>query len=175
MPRYRYAKLRGSVAALPDSGEGPLRHIQIVEGDIVDDGVLTHIVAGKDTSFTLAPGEVDRLFARGSFVQEGQPTGTERAIATARQSAAERNAKAVGSLDLEQLGSYDAATLAALWEAKPPTVRAVLAAVGDDAELAQRALDAELGAMKGDPRVTLQTGLDKVISGSVEGIAGGEA
>jgi hypothetical protein len=162
--RYRYAKLRGTIAALPESGKGPSRQLQIVEGDIVEDGVFTHLVAGKPVSFTLAVGEVDRMLGRGSFVREGELTGTEQAIETAKTSKASQQAKIVATLELDQLAGYDPAELVTLWAARKPKVTDVLAAVGDSKELAQKALDAENGATKQDPRATLKAGLDKVIT-----------
>lgn len=71
--------------------------------------------------------------------------------------------------DLELLGGYDDTELAGLWTSNPPNVKDVLATVGDNATLAQKALDAENTATKGDPRTTLKDGLEKVISGSAGG------
>lgn len=71
------------------------------------------------------------------------------------------------ALRLNDIGLLSDEQLALMWEDKPPKVADLLAAVGENAELAQRVLDIETRAAgeDGEPRATLKKGLDKVIGG----------
>lgn len=71
---------------------------------------------------------------------------------------------AKAAAELGNLGELSDAQLVELYAGKPPTVQSLLAAVGDDKELAARVLQAEETATKGDPRSSLKAGLDKVIA-----------
>lgn len=117
---------------------------------------VMHVKQGQPVPEHAAKGEVERLKKAGVVGKPG-----EEAKATSQQAPKGEPAKV--ALDLEKLADYDASELAGLWAKKPPTVAAVLEAVGTDGDLAEKALAAENTATKGDGRATLVPALQKVI------------
>lgn len=117
---------------------------------------VVNVKQGEPLPDHLADGELDRLKKLGVVGKPG-----EEAKATSQQAPKGEPAKV--ALDLEKLADYDASELAGLWAKKPPTVAAVLEAVGTDGDLAEKALAAENTATKGDGRATLVPALQKVI------------
>lgn len=167
MDGARKLSLLGANVAVVNS-DGNETRLFVEEGQIFDgESIVQTTPTGNDVRYALAAGELDRLDRIGALVNVDDPTGTEVAIKNAMATGAQPPAPDE-QLDLNQLGSYDDAKLAALWEAKPPKVSDVIAAVGDSPELAQKALNAESGANKGDVRATLKRGLDKVIAAGKE-------
>lgn len=157
----------GANVAVVDKDGKPAR-LFLEEGQLFDGTTIVQTSpGGVDSEYTLADGELERLERHSALVGPTDPTGTEVALKSAEEQGASP-AVPPEQLDLAKLGSYDDATLAALWERSQPKVSDVIAAVGDDAALAQKALTAESGANKGDIRVTLQRGLDKVLAAGKE-------
>lgn len=72
---------------------------------------------------------------------------------------------APGSEQGLDLASLDDEGLAALWDGHTPKVKDLLAAVGDDPELAQRVLEAEHTGTGGASRETLTKKLGKLVEG----------
>lgn len=137
---------------------------------------LVNLHRGDPVPDDLAPGELDRLKAQDAVgtpadvARVGSRT-TERAAA---ETAAEQTSAPEPELDLDRLGEYDTVELAKLWGSSQPKVKDVLEKVGDNPELAQRALDAEKSATGGDGRVTLVEGLQKVVAGTGGEPGGGD-
>lgn len=133
---------------------------------------LVFLPRGSELPEHIAHGELDRLKEMGAL---GTPEEVARYGDAVRSSAPEPEPVpdvTVEAADLANLASASDAQLAALYEGgKAPKVAELLAAVGQDAELAQRVLAAEQSATSGDPRPTLQSGLDKVITEASTAVA----
>lgn len=118
-----------------------------------------HVLFGDDLPTNLAPGELDRLQRIGAVGDGANPVARavegEPAAATPEPQA----------LDLGKIGEASDEELAGLYkQPSPPTVKALLEAVGADVDLAKRVLVAEKEALKGDVRTSLVKGLEKVIA-----------
>ncbi len=132
----------------------------------------------------LADGELQRLKDRGAVVTEAAWNAGEKQphhlrpphrgqmvdprAAGAAQAKATEAATDAGTLPdpdapMPPLGELDDAALRALWDSKPPLVSDLVEAVGDDAELAMRVMEAEETASGGQPRKTLMAQLNEVI------------
>lgn len=72
-------------------------------------------------------------------------------------------AQAVGSDSEIDVAGSSVEDIAAYLEAEKPNAAETVALAGDDPELAQKVLDAEKAAQGGDPRVTVQEPLQKII------------
>lgn len=125
---------------------------------------LVLLSRGDDLPDDLADGELDRLKslkAVGTAEEVARFGSAVQSSAPEPEPAAEEPA---AELDLARLGEYDQAELNALWASGAPKVSDVVAAVGDDKALAQKALDAENSLTSGDVRSTLVPQLEKVLN-----------
>jgi hypothetical protein len=134
---------------------------------------LVFLSRGDDLPDHLAAGEVERLKqldAVGTAKEvERFGDGVRSSAPTPEVSAEPAGGGDPETLALDKLGEYEQAQLNELWKAASPKVADVIAAVGDDKELAQKALDAEKFATSGDARSTLKSGLEKVLSAEPAG------
>lgn len=116
---------------------------------------------GDEVPANISKQELERLRANGAVgtPEEVAAVGLRALEGTTPEPAATTPVEDAGALNLAAMSDDQ---LAALWEEKPPTVGELTDAVGDDPALAQRVLDAETTAAKGDPRVTLVEAMEKV-------------
>ena len=130
---------------------------------------LIFLSRGDELPKNLADGEKERLEAQGALGTDADLDALEnrmRGIEPAPDAPAD--APPAVSVDHDTLAGMNDADLAKWVESEKPKVADLVAAVGDDADLAGRVLAAESAATKGDPRSTLKSALDKVVSAAEE-------